>query len=52
LSNFFVENINEIEPVVKNESKIDSGEQIDEGDKSEAPVGSQNKDSGQMRLEM
>ncbi|MBA7541374.1 hypothetical protein ES705_33686 [subsurface metagenome] len=52
LSNFFVENINEIEPVVKSETKIDSVEQIDEEDKSEPPAGSKNNDSGQMRLEM
>lgn len=52
LSNFYVENINEIEPVVKSESKIDSGEQIDEEDKSEFATGNQNEDSGQMRLEM
>ncbi len=52
LSNFYVENINEMEPVVKNESKIDSVEQIDEEDKSEFATGNQNEDSGQMRLEM
>ncbi len=52
LSAFFVENINEVEPVVKSETKIDSGEQIDEEDKSGPPAGSQNNDSGQMRLKM
>ena len=52
LSNFFVENINEIEPVVKNESSGEPVEQIDEEDKSELATGSQNDDSGQMRLEM
>jgi topoisomerase-4 subunit A len=52
LSSFHVENINEVEPVVKSETKIDIGEQIEEDDKSEPPAGSQNNDSGQMRLEM
>ena len=52
LSNYFVENINEVEPVVKNETKINSGEQIDEEDKAEIADDNQNVDSGQMRLEM
>ena len=52
LSNYFVENINEVEPVVKSETKINSGEQIDEEDKAEIADDNQNVDSGQMRLEM
>ena len=52
LSNFYVENINEMEPVVKNESSGEPVEQIDKENISESANSNQDDDSGQMRLEM
>lgn len=51
VTNYHVENINEIEPVVKKEGAVEPDEQIDEENKT-IPAGNKYDDSGQMRFEM